>query len=129
MCSSDLVFDVVVVGAPDPIRDEVPVAYVVAGPTAGSDLADDITAWCVERLAKAKRPHRVIIVDELPRTSVGKVRKFLLTEAASRGDGEAPDSTSNVDPADTNTVPDSRQPSAHRTPPTRTPAHSEENRS
>ena len=38
--------------------------------------------WCAERLGKAKRPRMFTIVDELPRTSVGKVRKFLLADAA-----------------------------------------------
>jgi crotonobetaine/carnitine-CoA ligase len=84
-----LVLDAVVVGAPDPIRDEVPVAFVVpAGSPAGSidegSFVDELTAWCAGRLGKAKRPHRYVLVDELPRTSVGKIRKFLLTEAASR---------------------------------------------
>jgi len=80
------VLDVVVVGAPDPIRDEVPVAFVVPG--AGSDAAADerlradLDAWATERLGKAKRPHRYVVVDDLPRTSVGKIRKFMLTEAA-----------------------------------------------
>lgn len=76
------VFDVVVVGAPDPIRDEVPVAFVVPGPHASAGLADDLTRWCETRLGKAKRPRSYSIVDELPRTSVGKVRTFLLREAA-----------------------------------------------
>jgi crotonobetaine/carnitine-CoA ligase len=38
--------------------------------------------WCEARLAKSKRPHRFEIVDELPRTSVGKIRKFLLRREA-----------------------------------------------
>lgn len=76
------VFDVVVVGAPDPIRDEVPVAFVVPGPGASEHLADDLTRWCETRLGKAKRPRSYSIVDELPRTSVGKVRTFILREAA-----------------------------------------------
>ncbi len=88
------VLEVVVVGAPDPIRDEVPVAFVVP---AGSDpqaivddsersdaLAQELDAWAAARLGKAKRPHRYVVVADLPRTSVGKIRKFLLTEAASR---------------------------------------------
>jgi carnitine-CoA ligase len=78
-----LVHEVVVVGAPDPIRDEVPVAFVV--PADGADrghLADELDAWATERLAKAKRPFRYVLVDDLPRTSVGKIRKFLLTDAA-----------------------------------------------
>jgi crotonobetaine/carnitine-CoA ligase len=79
------VLDVVVVGAPDPIRDEVPVAFVV--PTAtrlGSepDLVASLETWAEARLGKAKRPHRYVVVDDLPRTSVGKIRKFMLTEAA-----------------------------------------------
>jgi crotonobetaine/carnitine-CoA ligase len=79
-----LVLDAVVVGAPDEIRDEVPVAFVV--PTSPLDDPDqyvaDLRSWCEERLGKAKRPHRYVIVDDLPRTSVGKIRKFLLTDAA-----------------------------------------------
>lgn len=75
------VLDVVVVGAPDPIRDEVPVAFVVPI-TAGTELVASLEVWAEERLGKAKRPHRYIVVDELPRTSVGKIRKFMLTEAA-----------------------------------------------
>jgi crotonobetaine/carnitine-CoA ligase len=39
---------------------------------------EELVRWCTERLAKAKRPVRIEIVDELPRTSVGKIRKFLL---------------------------------------------------
>ena len=77
------VHEVVVVGAPDPIRDEVPVAFVV--PADGADrasLAGELDAWATERLGKAKRPSRYELVDDLPRTSVGKIRKFLLTDAA-----------------------------------------------
>ncbi|WP_051062983.1 class I adenylate-forming enzyme family protein [Ilumatobacter nonamiensis] len=77
------VFDVVVVGAPDPIRDEVPVAFVVPEPGVDRDgLGARLDDWSSARLGKAKRPRDYSLVDELPRTSVGKVRKFLLTEAA-----------------------------------------------
>jgi crotonobetaine/carnitine-CoA ligase len=76
------VHDVVVVGAPDPVRDEVPVAFVVAAADASNDLVAQLEAWCAARLGKAKRPRQIQLVDELPRTSVGKVRKFLLADAA-----------------------------------------------
>ncbi len=82
------VLDVVVVGAPDPIRDEVPVAFVVPVPaTARTTESDDalvaeLTAWSAAKLGKAKRPHKYVIVEDLPRTSVGKIRKFMLAEAA-----------------------------------------------
>ncbi|MGY6502119.1 MAG: class I adenylate-forming enzyme family protein [Acidimicrobiales bacterium] len=72
------VFDVAVVGAPDPVRDEVPIAYVVPH-AGGRPDPDALVAWCAERLAPAKRPRTVHLVEELPRTSVGKIRKFLLT--------------------------------------------------
>ena len=69
-----------VIGEPDPMRDEVPVAFVVAAPHVGDGGLDVavLHQWCEERLSKVKRPRRITIVDELPRTSVGKIRKFLL---------------------------------------------------
>jgi crotonobetaine/carnitine-CoA ligase len=75
------VLEAAVVGRPDPVRDEVPVAFVVLAPGAAAD-ADELLAYATERLAKAKRPREVHLVDELPRTSVGKIRKFLLPEGA-----------------------------------------------
>ena len=72
------VFEVAVVGRPDPIRDEVPVAYVVAQEQTTRPSAEELAQWCAARLSPLKRPRDYIFVDELPRTSVGKVRKFLL---------------------------------------------------
>ncbi len=72
------VLEAAVVGQPDPVRDEVPVGFVVAADPARPPGVDDLAAWCEERLSKAKRPDRIDLVDELPRTSVGKIRKFLL---------------------------------------------------
>ncbi len=69
-----------VVGEPDEIRDEVPIAFVVQQPGRPALERDDLARWCEERLGKAKRPARIEIVDELPRTSVGKIRKFLLKD-------------------------------------------------
>jgi len=101
------VFDVVVVGAPDDIRDEVPVAFVVPElhrAAGGADLPERLAAWCEERLGKVKRPRSFTLVDELPRTSVGKVRKFLLADAAASStvdtttpDPARPDSDPNLE--------------------------------
>lgn len=77
------VYESAVVGEPDPIRDEVPVAYVVLR-GGSSATAEDLASWCSERLARSKRPREYRLVAELPRTSVGKIRKFMLT---SRADG------------------------------------------
>jgi len=71
------VFEVAVVGQPDPVRDEVPVAFVVAREGRAID-PEALIAWAGERLAPSKRPRAVHVVDELPRTSVGKIRKFML---------------------------------------------------
>lgn len=74
-------FEAAVVARPDPIRDEVPVAYVVAHAGGPSPTADELAAWCAARLGPAKRPRDYVFVEELPRTSVGKIRKFLLQDA------------------------------------------------
>jgi len=76
------VLEAVVVGAPDPVRDEIPVAFAVATDRSNPPSVDELMKWCEERLAKAKRPRYITILDELPRTSVGKIRKFVLKELA-----------------------------------------------
>ena len=76
------VLEAAVVGRPDDIRDEVPVAFVVSADPASPPSLEDLDAWCQQRLAKAKRPASITLIGELPRTSVGKIRKFLLAEQA-----------------------------------------------
>ena len=84
------VFEVAVVGEPDPVRDEVPVAYVVLRPEVGLFDPEEFMAWATERLSPSKRPRAVHVVRELPRTSVGKIRKFLLgsSEGEVQGEGQ-----------------------------------------
>jgi crotonobetaine/carnitine-CoA ligase len=72
------VLEAAVVGEPDPMRDEVPVGFVVQHPDRPRVSTDELLEWCEARLSKSKRPRRIELVDELPRTSVGKIRKFLL---------------------------------------------------
>lgn len=79
------VFLAAVVAMPDDVRDEVPHAFVVVSPDHDPvGIHDVLMGWCDERLSKAKRPRAIVVVDELPKTSVGKVRTFILREAASR---------------------------------------------
>ena len=82
LATHPLVADVAVVGEPDPIRDEVPVAVIVPAPGADTpdELRRELEAWCAARLAKAKRPGAYRFVDELPRTSVGKIKKYQLRQ-------------------------------------------------
>ncbi|HEY4609724.1 MAG TPA: AMP-binding protein, partial [Ilumatobacteraceae bacterium] len=74
------VLEAAVVGASDPIRDEVPIAFVVASDPTQPPTIQQLLDWCDGRLAKSKRPRDITLVDELPRTSVGKIRKFLLKD-------------------------------------------------
>jgi crotonobetaine/carnitine-CoA ligase len=76
------VLEAAVVGRPDDVRDEVPAAFVVASDASSPPSVDELNAWCEQRLAKAKRPVEITLIDELPRTSVGKIRKFLLVDQA-----------------------------------------------
>jgi crotonobetaine/carnitine-CoA ligase len=63
-----------VVGVPDDIRDEA-VAAVVVPVEAGGVTADELIEYCRTRLSKFKVPTIVTFADELPKTSIGKVRK------------------------------------------------------
>jgi malonyl-CoA/methylmalonyl-CoA synthetase len=67
------VAEVAVVGVPDPEWGDRVVAAVVAA----ADPPDpaDLRAWCRDRLALAKVPKEVHLVDSLPRNAMGKVTK------------------------------------------------------
>jgi acyl-CoA synthetase (AMP-forming)/AMP-acid ligase II len=64
-----------VAAAPDRVRGEVPVAYVVT--TRALDLRN-LEALCRQKLASFKVPRSFILVDKLPRNALGKVQKHLL---------------------------------------------------
>jgi len=64
-----------VVGAPDAIRGEVPVAYLVTADGFESELARET---CSRGLASFKVPRAFIRVEALPRNALGKVQKHLL---------------------------------------------------
>jgi malonyl-CoA/methylmalonyl-CoA synthetase len=69
------VAEAAVAGQPDPIRGEVPVAYIVARKP--FDPAD-LEARCRRVFASFKIPRGFLAVDSLPRTALGKVQKRLL---------------------------------------------------
>ena len=54
------------------------------GPADDEALADELRAWCKERLRRYEYPHVVEFVDELPRTLTGKVQRFALRDLAAR---------------------------------------------
>jgi acyl-CoA synthetase (AMP-forming)/AMP-acid ligase II len=68
-----------VVGAPDEVWGERVVAVLEPRPGQRPD-ADEVRAFCRERLAGYKCPREVVVVDELPRNTVGKILKRVLRE-------------------------------------------------
>jgi fatty-acyl-CoA synthase len=73
------VTEVAVVGVPDPIYGEVVSAWVVPKPSAKLS-ADELRHYCKGQIAHYKIPKYLEIVETLPRTVTGKVRKHILRE-------------------------------------------------
>jgi acyl-CoA synthetase (AMP-forming)/AMP-acid ligase II len=75
---------VAVVGVPDPVLGEIGVAFVVAG--AEVPALARLRGTVAEHLADYKAPDRLVVLDALPLTPMGKVDKVALAR-------RAPDST------------------------------------
>lgn len=69
-----------VVAKQDTKWGETPCAFVELRPDAEVS-AEEIIAWCKEKLARFKCPRHVVFT-ELPKTSTGKIQKFKLREVA-----------------------------------------------
>jgi malonyl-CoA/methylmalonyl-CoA synthetase len=65
-----------VAAAPDRVRGEVPIAYIVTN--SPMDIAA-LETHCREKLASFKIPRSFVIVDKLPRNALGKIQKHLLS--------------------------------------------------
>jgi long-chain acyl-CoA synthetase len=70
-----------VVGVPDAYRGESVKAYVSLRPGAEAD-AEQLVAYCRERLAAYKYPREVEVLGELPKTATGKILRRELRAAA-----------------------------------------------
>jgi 3-(methylthio)propionyl---CoA ligase len=75
------VMEAAVVARPDEKWGETPCAFVMLKPGAGEVSADDIVQWCRAHIAGFKVP-RSVVFGELPKTSTGKIQKFVLRERA-----------------------------------------------
>jgi malonyl-CoA/methylmalonyl-CoA synthetase len=71
------VAEAAVAAAPDRVRGEVPVAYIVTNSEPAVDLRD-LEARCREKLASFKIPRSFVVVETLPRNALGKIQKHLL---------------------------------------------------
>jgi fatty-acyl-CoA synthase len=79
--SHPAVAEAAVVGVPDARWGETGAAFVVPAPGAAVDPAE-LRAFAAQRLAPFKVPRTVAVVDALPRTALGKVRRTALREQA-----------------------------------------------
>ncbi|MDF0750130.1 acyl-CoA synthetase [Marinobacter sp. 71-i] len=77
------ILEAAVVARPDEKWGETPCAFVTLKPEAGDVSEDDIIAFCRERMAKFKVP-KTIVFSELPKTSTGKIQKFVLRDDAKK---------------------------------------------
>lgn len=75
------VMEAAVVARPDAKWGETPCAFVSLKPDATDVKAADIIAWCRDHLAGFKVP-KTVIFGELPKTSTGKIQKYVLRQRA-----------------------------------------------
>ncbi|MFT4188635.1 MAG: AMP-binding protein [Aeromicrobium sp.] len=80
ICEVEGVLEAAVVGRPDELFGEVPVARVVLYPTA-EVTEEQLLAHCRENLLRVKVPVDLQIVDALPKNPVGKLDKPALRRA------------------------------------------------
>ena len=74
------VMEAAVVARPDDKWGETPCAFVTPAPGHEQTLTEDeVVSWCRENLAGYKIP-KLVIFGPLPKTSTGKVQKFVLRE-------------------------------------------------
>ncbi|MDI3317082.1 MAG: acetate--CoA ligase [Bacillota bacterium] len=86
------VAEAAVVGATDPVKGLVPIAFVVPRRAAGDGegveeaaLAAELSRRIVDAIGPIARPERIYVVPTLPKTRSGKIMRRLLREAVDQG--------------------------------------------
>jgi fatty-acyl-CoA synthase len=77
------VVEAAVIGAPDPKWGEKVVAVVCRRSDA---TAEELIAFCRERIASYKKPRHVVFIDALPKNASGKVLKRELRDRIAAGE-------------------------------------------
>lgn len=78
------VMEAAVVAKPDEKWGETPCAFIALKPDSNEVAADDIIGFCKDNMAHFKAP-TVVVFGELPKTSTGKIQKFVLRERVREG--------------------------------------------
>ena len=75
------IMEAAVVARPDEHWGETVCAFVTPRDGAGDLTEEEVVAWCRDRIARYKTP-RTVVFGPLPKTSTGKIQKFVLRERA-----------------------------------------------
>ena len=75
------IMEAAVVARPDDHWGETVCAFVTPRDGVGDLSAAEVVAWCRDRIARYKTP-RTVVFGPLPKTSTGKIQKFVLRERA-----------------------------------------------
>ena len=78
--SDPAVAEAAVVGVPDPQWGEVPLLALVARPGMRVDV-ERLRNQLAGQLARYKQPRRIVVLDTLPKTALGKVQRALLAQS------------------------------------------------
>jgi acetyl-CoA synthetase len=80
----EAVMEAAAIGAPDPVKGEVPWLFCVPAPgaAASTQLAEAVAALVSERLGKPFRPARVLFVSSLPKTRTAKILRRVIRAVA-----------------------------------------------
>ena len=82
LCGHPAVSEAAVVGMPSEQWGETPAAFVVLKPDA-STSSDELLQWVNQRVSKIQRLSQLHILDDLPRSAIGKVLKRELRQVPS----------------------------------------------
>jgi acetyl-CoA synthetase len=81
------VSEAAVISVPDPVKGEIPLAFVVlrSGAQASAALEIELIQRIATELGAFAKPQRVILTSTLPRTRSGKIMRRLLRDLAREG--------------------------------------------
>ena len=75
------IMEAAVVARPDDKWGETPCAFVTVAPGQEGLSEEDVITWCRDMMAHYKAP-RTVVFGDLPKTSTGKIQKFVLRDQA-----------------------------------------------
>jgi acetyl-CoA synthetase len=87
LVSHPMVAEAAVVGATDATTGQAPVAFVILRESAGdggADIVADLRNHVAKEIGAIAKPHKIMVVPELPKTRSGKIMRRLLRDVAEK---------------------------------------------